>query len=494
MTVAYDELQRNWTRLHHFGHLQSIAGWDRAAMMPPKGNDARAAAMAEMDGLMHQMRTDPRLADLLTRAEDENLDEAKRANLREIRRQWRASNALPQALVEASSLASARCEHAWRTQRPANDWAGFLENFREVLKLGRESAKRLADDTGLGLYDTLMDQFEPGMKSVEVDRVFGHLQQWLPGLVKEAQERQSRLPVTLPVGPFPKAAQRAMSHDVMKLLGFDFDGGRLDESAHPFSGGVPEDTRLTTRYREDDLMQSLMGTIHETGHARYEQNLPRALLGQPVALARSMAIHESQSLSFEMQLGRSPAFAKLLAPLLRAQFGEQAAFEPANLHRLMTRVEPSFIRVDADELTYPAHVILRYRIERALIEGSIEAEDIPALWDESMMSLLGVDTRGNYQNGCMQDVHWSAGAFGYFPCYTLGAMYAAQWFAAIRHGVPDLDARIAQGDLAPVFDWLRANIWSQASRWDTAVLATRASGETLNPLHFRRHLEARYLG
>ncbi|MEO8058325.1 MAG: carboxypeptidase M32 [Burkholderiales bacterium] len=494
MTVAYIELERTWTRLYHFGHLQSMAGWDRAAMMPPKGNDARAAAMAEMDGLMHQMRTDPRLADLLKRAEDENLDEAKRANLREIRRQWRASNALPQALVEAASLASARCEHAWRTQRPANDWVGFLENFREVLKLGRESAKRLADDTGLGLYDALMDQFEPGMKSTEVDRVFGDLQQWLPGLVKLAQERQSRAPVTLPSGPFPKAAQRQMSHDVMKLLGFDFDGGRLDESAHPFSGGVPEDTRLTTRYREDDLMQSLMGTIHETGHARYEQNLPRALLGQPVALARSMAIHESQSLSFEMQLGRSPAFAQLLAPLLRTQFGEQAAFEPGNLHRMMTRVEPGFIRVDADELTYPAHVILRYRIERALIEGSIEAEDIPALWDESMMSLLGVDTRGNYQNGCMQDVHWSAGAFGYFPCYTLGAMYAAQWFAAIRRGVPDLDARIAQGDLAPVFDWLRENIWSQASRWETAELATRASGETLNPVHFRRHLEARYLG
>jgi len=184
----------------------------------------------------------------------------------------------------------------------------------------------------------------------------------------------------------------------------------------------------------------------------------------------------------------------LLVPLLRTQFGEQAAFEPANLHRLMTRVAPGFIRVDADELTYPAHVILRYRIERALIEGRIEAEDIPALWDESMMSLLGVDTRGNYTNGCMQDVHWSAGAFGYFPCYTLGAMYAAQWFAAIRQGVPDLDARIAQGDLAPVFDWLRDNIWTQASRWETAELATRASGETLNPLHFRRHLETRYLG
>ena len=494
MNKAYDELCGVWTQLHHFGHLQSIAGWDQSAMMPPKGNAARASAMAEMDGLMHHMRTDPRLVDLLARAEGEGLDAFQRANLGEIRRDWRASNALPQALVEARSLAGARCEHAWRSQRPANDWAGFLGNFREVLRLGRESAQRLSDATGLAPYDALMDQYESGTTGADVDRVFGDLQQWLPGLVRQVRERQSHEAVTEAAGPFPKAAQRALSLDVMALLGFDFEAGRLDESAHPFSGGVPEDTRLTTRYREDDLMQSLLGTIHETGHARYEQQLPRAWLGQPVAHARSMAIHESQSLSFEMQLGRSRAFAGLLAPLLARHFGVQAAFEPGALHRTMTRVKPGLIRVDADELTYPAHVILRYRIERALIEGRVEAEDIPALWDEAMESLLGIDTRGNFKDGCLQDVHWSAGMFGYFPCYTLGAMYAAQWFAAIRRAQPDLDERIARGELSAVFDWLRDNIWSQASRWSTAELAQRASGEPLNPVHFRRHLEGRYLG
>ena len=494
MAAAYEELQRVWTQLHHFGHLQSIAGWDQAAMMPPKGNDARANAMAEMEGLLHRLRTDPKLAELLKSADAEPLDDVARANLREIRREWHASNALPQSLVEAQSLAGARCEHAWRIQRPANDWPGFLENFREVLRIGREVAQRLSDATGLAPYDALMDQFEPGTRSADVDRVFGDLQTWLPGLVQKARDKQSRETVVQPVGPFAKAAQRAMSLDVMNLLGFDFDGGRLDESAHPFSGGVPEDTRLTTRYREDDLMQSLMGTIHETGHARYEQNLPRDWLGQPIANARSMGVHESQSLSFEMQLGRSRAFAELLAPRLRTHFGAQAAFEPDNLHKLMTRVVPGYIRVDADELTYPAHVILRYGIEKKLIEGSVSAEDIPALWDEGMQALLGIDTRGNYTNGCMQDVHWSGGAFGYFPCYTLGAMYAAQWFATIRRGVPDLDQRIARGELTPAFDWLRDNIWSQASRWPTAELATRASGEALNPAHFRRHLEARYLG
>ena len=493
MNSAYDELAGIWTQLHHFEHLQALAGWDQAAMMPPKGSDARASAMAEMEGLLHRMRTDPKLVDLLQRAAAEPVDAHARANLSEIRREWRAANALPQALVEATSLAGARCEHAWRTQRPANDWVGFLENFREVLRLGREVAQRLADETGLAPYDALMDHYEPGATSAEVDRVFGDLQQWLPGLVAQVREKQANDVVMLPIGPFPKAAQRALSHDVMALLGFDFDGGRLDESAHPFSGGVPEDTRLTTRYREDDLMQALMGTVHETGHARYEQNLPREWLGQPVSRARSMAIHESQSLSFEMQLGRGRAFAGLLAPLLRKHFGDQAAFAPDNLHALMTRVKPGFIRVDADELTYPAHVILRYGIEKNLIDGSIEADDIPAQWDEGMQSLLGVDTRGNYRDGPLQDVHWSGGAFGYFPCYTLGAMYAAQWFGAIREAQPDLDVRIARGDLAPAFDWLRDNIWRQASRWPTAELATRATGEALNPAHFRRHLEARYL-
>ena len=396
--------------------------------------------------------------------------------------------------MQAQSLAGARCEHAWRSQRPANDWAGFLPNLREVLRLACEEAARRADSTGLPPYDALMDRFEPGMTGAEVDRLFGDLQTWLPALVRQVRERQAHEPVMLPQGPFPKAAQRALSLEVMGVLGFDFDAGRLDESTHPFSGGVPEDVRLTTRYGEADFVQSLMGTIHETGHARYEQNLPRDWLGQPVGRARSMGIHESQSLSFEMQLGRSRAFIGLLAPRLAAHFGAQAAFEPEALQRSLTRVQPSFIRVDADELTYPAHVILRYRIERALIDGSAQVEDIPALWNEGMVSLLGVDTRGNFNHGCMQDVHWASGAFGYFPCYTLGAMYAAQWFATIRRGVPDLDARIASANLAPVFNWLRDNIWLQGSRWATAELAVRASGEALNPVHFRRHLEARYLG
>ena len=491
---SYNELCRVWLRLYRYNHLGSIVGWDRNAMMPPKGNDARAAAEAELSALIHRTRIEPRLKELLQAAEQEPLTDVERANLREIRRDWREANALPEALVEAKTLAGARCEHAWRSQRPANDWRGFLQNFREVVRLAREEAQLLAADSGLTRYDALMDRFEPGVRAADIDRIFADVKQWLPDLISRVQAKQGGEKVIAPAPPFAVAGQRALNLAVMQRLGFDFEAGRLDVSTHPFSGGVPEDVRLTTRYREDDFAQSLMGSIHETGHARFEQNLPREWLGQPLGVARSYGIHESQSLSFEMQLARSRGFTGLLAPMLAEQFGAQPAFSADNLFMLLTRVKRGFIRVDADEVTYPAHVILRYEIERALIEGEIEADDIPALWDEKMKGLLGLDTRGNFKDGCMQDVHWTEGAFGYFPSYTLGAMYAAQWFAAMRRATPDLDARIAAGDLAPVFAWLNANIWSQASRWDTPELVKRASGEALNPQHLRTHLETRYLG
>jgi carboxypeptidase Taq len=493
-TPAYDELARTCRRLHDLEHLQSIVGWDRAANMPAKGNLARSTAMAEMSALLHRMRTDPALGRRIAEAEQEDLDALQRANLREIARLWAADTALPESLVQRRALAQARCEHAWRTQRRANDWAGFVENFRDVLVLGREQATLLAERLGCSRYEALMDQFEPGLSCAAVDRVFGEVRQWLPGLIQRVIERQRQRPLIEPVGPFAPGAQRDLCEQVMRLLGFDFEAGRLDVSTHPFCGGVPEDVRLTTRFHDDEFLGSLMGTVHETGHGRYEQNRPRELLGQPVSLARSMAIHESQSLAFEMQLGSHPGFVALLAPLISAAFGPQPAFEPGNLQRLLTRVRPGLIRVDADEVTYPAHVILRYEIERPLIEGEIEPEDIPALWDGKMQELLGLDTRGNYTDGPLQDVHWPEGLFGYFPCYSLGAMYAAQWFAAMRRATPDLDARIARGELAVVFDWLRDNIWTAASRWTTDELALRASGEVLNPAHFKAHLESRYLG
>jgi carboxypeptidase Taq len=494
MSSAYATLVASFTKLYRYQHLAAMVAWDQAAMMPSHGNDARGAAMAELAVLLHDTLTAPQLAAALTAARDEVVDPVERASVREMTRQWRPANLLPASLVEAKSLAGTRCEHAWRTQRKANDWAGFLENWRPVVACARQEATLLAEATGLSPYDALVDRFEPGMTSAIIEPIFADLKRWLPKLVDDVLAKQRDEHVIAAAGPFPIAKQRELGLELMTLLGFDFDGGRVDVSMHPFCGGVAEDVRITTRYREDDFVQAMMGIVHETGHARYEQRLPREWVHLPLGQARSMGVHESQSLSFEMQLGRSRPFLAAIAPVIRKHLGDQPAFTADNLSKIYTRVWRGFIRVDADELTYPMHVVLRFEIERALIESAIEPDDVPALWDEKMRAYLGVDTRGNYTDGCLQDIHWTDGSFGYFPSYTLGAMYAAQYFATIRTAVPDLDARIEAGDLAPIFAWFEQHIWSQASRWDTAELVERATGAPLSPAHFERHLRARYLG
>lgn len=493
MVSAYQQLHRTFARLSHFSHLGAIAGWDMHTMMPAGGSQARGAALAELSVLQHQILTAPQVADWLAQAEQEKLTSMELANLNEMRRRYQNAVLLPERLVEEKSIAGTRCEHAWRTQRPNNDWRGFAANLRDVVRLSREEADIRAAAAGNGRYDALLDVFEPGMTSAELDRIFGDLKQWLPDLLQQVVAKQAAEDCLSPAGPFSVERQRHLGRQVMSLLGFNFNGGRVDVSAHPFCGGVPQDVRITTRYSEGEFLSALMGIVHETGHARYEQNLPREWLGQPVAEARSTAIHESQSLLFEMQLARSEAFLKLLLPLAVEQFGQQPALTEANFIRLNQRVRPGFIRVDADEVSYPAHVILRYEIEQALIEAEIEVDDIPALWEEKMKRYLGVDTGGNYRDGCMQDIHWTDGAFGYFPTYTLGAMYAAQLFQALRRALPQLDGAIAAGDLSSLFTWLQQHIWRHGSSLSTSALIRQATGETLNPQHFRHHLQQRYL-
>ncbi|PLV60968.1 carboxypeptidase M32 [Erwinia sp. B116] len=493
MSSAYARLTHTFLRLSRFGHLSAIAGWDMQTMMPAGGSRARGEALAELSVLRHEILTAPQVGEWLQQAQQEELDDVERADLHEMQRNWQQASLLPASLVEAKALAGSRCEHAWRQQRPANDWQGFAANLQEVVKLSREEAEIRAQANGCSRYDALLDLYEPGMTSAMLDRTFGDLKQWLPDLLQRVVDKQATEQVQRPDGPFPQAAQQQLGLAVMKLLGFDFNAGRLDISAHPFCGGVPEDVRITTRYNEAEFISAMMGVIHETGHARYEQNLPKQWAGRPVALARSTAIHESQSLFFEKQLGRSPAFLSLVQPLAVELLGDQPALAADNFIALNQRVKPGLIRVDADEVSYPAHVILRYEIERALVAGEIEVEDIPALWQEKMQALLGLDTRGDFRNGCMQDIHWTDGAFGYFPTYTLGAMYAAQLFQALQRALPQVNEMIRQGELQPVFDWLQQNIWQHGSRFSTRQLIENATGEDLNPAHFRKHLEQRYL-
>jgi carboxypeptidase Taq len=491
---AFDSLTRHFEKIAHFNHLSAICGWDAAAMMPAGGNASRSKAMAELSVHIHALKTAPQLAEWFDKAQDLPLDPSQLAQLREMKRSWMMSTVLPSDLVEAKSLAGSQCEHAWRTQRGANDWQGFSKNWQQVVTLSQEEAQIRGEATGLTPYDAMLDIFEPGTSSASLDSLFDDVKSWLPSLVDQALEKQRSNSIILPSGTFETKTQKALGLEVMKLLQFDFNHGRLDESVHPFCGGVADDVRITTRYNDSEFLQSLMGIVHETGHARYEQGLPKSLIANPAGEARSMGIHESQSLFFEMQLGRSAEFVQHLSKLATQHFTQHdsALFAKDNLTKLYTQVNKGFIRVDADELTYPAHVILRYEIERDLINGLISYQDVPELWNSKMQAYLGLSTEGNYSNGCMQDIHWTDGAFGYFPSYTLGAIYAAQFMAAMRKTV-NVDAVVESGDLTPIFTWLGDNIWSKGSLLTTDELVKQATGETLNPAHFKAHLMARYL-
>lgn len=494
--TAYSELSARFGRAAALSNAIGVLHWDTAAMMPAGASATRAESMALLSLLRHEAITDPAIGDQLDSAEqDGGLGEWERANLREIRRIWTVETAIPGDLVAASSKAISACEMAWRKARAASDFPGLLPYLSEVLTLQREAARIKAERLGLGVYDALLNDYEPGGSSQKIDALFEDLAAFLPGFTEEVLAAQARRPADPPLeGPFPVETQRALGLRLMAALGYDFERGRLDVSTHPFCGGADNDVRITTRYDEADFTSALMGVLHETGHALYEQGRPQGVMNQPVGQARGMSVHESQSLLIEMQACRSREFVAFAAPLMRDAFGGAgAAWEEDALWRRYTRVERGFIRVDADEVTYPAHVILRYRLERAMIGGDLALADLPGAWNDGMKELLGV-TPPNDRVGCLQDIHWPSGAWGYFPTYTMGAMTAAQMFSAANTAVPDILPAIARGDFAPLVGWLRANVHAHGSLYETDDLLTRATGKPLDTEAFKAHLRRRYLG
>ena len=491
----YKALEVRFARLGALQEAAAMLQWDYATYMPAGGAEARADQLATLKVVCHEILTDAALPDLLDGAKAEDgLDTWQRANLREMRRRWLHATAVPAALVEAFSKACSASEMRWREARPKSDFAAMRPALQHVLDLVREVASAKAARLAKSPYEALLDEYEPDGKTAEIDRLFGDLARVLPGLITAAIERQRARPAPLPLpGPFPVAAQRALGAKLMEHLGFDFAHGRLDVSLHPFCGGTPDDVRLTTRYEEADFSRALMGVLHETGHALYERGLPKEWRRQPVGDARGMSIHESQSLLMEMQACRSREFIEFLAPLLRESFhGEGPAWEPDNLYRLNIRVERSLIRVDADEVTYPAHVLLRYRLERAMVAGELGLADLPGAWNDGMRELIEV-TPPDDRRGCLQDIHWYDGAWGYFPTYTLGAMTAAQLFDAAKRADPRILPCIARGDFAPLLAWLRANVHGKGSRSSTSEIIAQATGRPLDAETYERHLETRYL-
>jgi carboxypeptidase Taq len=493
--TAYQRLTARAARIATIGEASAMLGWDASAMMPEGGGAARGDQLAVLAGLAHGLATAPEVADDLAEAEAAPpADPWDAANLRLLRHAHTRATAIPADLVEAQARANSACEKIWREARRTADFALVRPHLAEVVSLVRQQAAALAPALGLSPYDALMDGYQRGIGAADVAPVFAAYETFLADALPRAEALQAaRKPVLRPAGPFPAAIQEALCRRLSARAGLEAAHSRLDRSAHPFCGGTPTDVRITTRYNEQDFGQSLMGVMHETGHALYERGLPTAYARQPVGEAAGMAAHESQSLIIEMQACRSDPYIAWLAPELLASFGgDPAAYAPANLSRLWRHVERGFIRVDADEMTYPAHVILRFRLEQALIGGDLAVADLPGAWNESLARLLAITPPDDAQ-GCLQDIHWYDGAIGYFPSYTLGAMAAAQLMAAARRAVPDLDAGLGRGDLAPLLGWLRAKVHGVGSLLGFNDLLRAATGQPLDPSAFTAHLTARYL-
>jgi carboxypeptidase Taq len=493
--TPYQQLEQEFRRLHAFRSAASVLRWDSAVMMPRGSSDLRGEQLAALETESHSIVTSPRVSRLLDRAEANipGLEDWQRANLREMRRERDHSIATPQNLVSRLAKATSRAEVKWIEAKQKSDFSLFAPHLEEVVNLLRDKASLLGQALKLDPYDALVDEFSPGMTSEQIDVIFTTLGRRLPSLIQEAIDLQAKHPPLEINGRFAPSKQRSLATDVMKALGFPFDRGRVDESEHPFTGGVPGDIRITTRFSPTDPLSGLMGVLHETGHAMYDVGLPEAWRGQPVGRDRGMSMQESQSLLLEMVICRNRPFLRYVRPLLEKAFGVNGPeWEVENLYRLLLRVRRSLIRVDADEVTYPVHIMLRYELENEILKGELKIKDLPEAWNTRIQDRLGVRPT-NDAEGCLQDVHWAVGSFGYFPSYAIGAVIAGQLYERLRADRPELDEEIAAGQFGGLFDWLRQNVHALAASVDTPELIRNATGKPLSAAAWLRYIEGKYL-
>ena len=485
---AYTAVADRFRRIGVLGSVQSLLDWDTATMMPRGAAGARAEQQAVLAAIAHREACDPAIGELLTRAEAEALGPPQRANLHAMRRRWLHATAVPEDLVEDLTRSTTECELVWRDARKANDFAMLRPHLERVLVLVRRKGEVKAAALGMSPYEALLDEFNPGLPKSEVDRTLGDLERELPLLLRDVLKRQGARPA-----PFAAAAadrQHQLGKALMEAVGFDFERGRLDESLHPFMSGGGDDIRITTRSTGEDFISGMLAVAHETGHALYESGLPATWRWQPAGDAPGMAMHEGQALLWEMQVARGRDFLGFLAPLVQRELGVHVA--AADLVRSVQYVEPGMIRVDADEVTYPLHILLRYRVERALFAGDLAIADLPAAWNAAMRDFLGV-VPNTEAEGCMQDIHWMMGSFGYFPSYALGAVAAAQLFQAAERETPAIRQRLAQGDGTLLLQWLRTNVHAHGSLLPTVELLRQATGRGFDAGALVAHLRCRYV-
>lgn len=492
--APYSSLEEEFQRYHTLQGAAAVLRWDAAVLMPPGSAGVRGEQLALLESQAHAILASPRVAHLLGRAEagEAALEPWEQANLRLMRRRVERATALPRRLVAELAECGTQAESAWRRARQESDFELFRPYLESLLALEREKAWRLGERLGSTPYAALLDEFDPGRDPGTVNSLFAELGERLPGLVGAIMEAQADAPPLPPLPEVPLARQRQLAQRLAARLGFDFTRGRLDESAHPMTSGVPGDVRITSRYAQGDLLSGLMAVVHECGHALYEQALPERWRRQPVGQACSMTVHESQALFLERVTGHGEPFIRWLASFLTFELGADPAWEVDNLRRRLGRVQRGLIRVEADEATYPLHVLLRHELEQALLDGSLAVGDLPEAWNEAMRHRLGL-LPGNDAEGCLQDVHWAVGAFGYFCTYALGSLMAAQLQQSLLLQQPGLPEQVSHGDFTALGQWLREQVHSQASRWDSDALLQRVSGRQLNAWVFLDHLQRRYL-
>jgi carboxypeptidase Taq len=491
----YQQLEQEFRKLHAFRGALSLLRWDAAVMMPRGSADVRGEQMAVLETEYHTLLTAPKISRLLDRASANvgQLEDWQAANLTRMKHQRDHAIATPVGLISRLAKATARAEVQWLEAREKRVFAGFAPHLEEVVKLVRDKAQLLGQALNLTPYNALVDGFSHGIATTDIDDIFKGLGRRLPGLIKDALEEQAKRPALHPAGKFPIGKQRQLVTEVMKAIGFPFDRGRLDESEHPFTEGVPGDIRVTTRLDSNDVFTGLLGALHETGHAMYDQGLPPEWRDQPVGRDRGMALEESQSLLLEMVIGRSRSFLRYLKPLLDRHFGVTGPeWEIENLYRHLITLRRGLIRVDADELTYPLHIMLRYELEQQLLAGELAIKDLPEAWNAGMDAKLGVRP-ANDGEGCLQDIHWAVGSFGYFPSYALGAVIAAQLHEALLAEVPGIEDEIASGKFTGLFEWLRNNVHGLGAKLSVQDLIKQATGKPLSAASFLRYAEAKYL-
>lgn len=447
---AYNALMGFTRETMALAQVAGRLGWDQETMMPRGAAEQRAEEMAALESVLHARRTDARIADWLEMADPK--DDIAKAQLHQIRRSYDRASKVPADLATALARTTSRAQGQWAQARADEDYAAFAPVLSEVLTLRRQEAEALAQ--GGDLYDALLDDYEPDCKAADLQTMFDALRPHLVSLRSAALDQPVPQGLT---GNFDAAQQMELARMLAATFGYDPDHGRLDKAVHPFSSGSGLDVRITTRTDETDPFNCIYSTIHEVGHACYEQNIDRAYLLTPLGQGVSMGVHESQSRIYENQLGRSRAFTGWLFGQLRDRFGDIGVPTEDAFYAAVNRLQNGFIRTEADEVQYNLHVMLRFDLERALISGDLSVADLPTAWNDRFKADFGYEV-DRPSNGCLQDVHWSVGLFGYFPTYSLGNVYAGCLHQALRQDIPDLDASLAQGDTSPATTWLQSKL------------------------------------